>query len=241
MADADTAVFRGGRISGTFKGVVRPRGRSCNCLRVRMQVVLSEEVFASQKRVSGFPEKGADLRGSPGNFPGKSRELPGKSGKLPGNLWIAVKFHSERTSGEAAEKLPEKFGELPGKSGDFPEARGSLTPSQRLAKFVFKVRGVRFSGPVPRSVQKVSRECPRSVKKVSRTLPEHSRDTFWTLRSPGPEGPQRHPEGHSRDTSGPKGPERLLWQAGGVASLSYEMHNQFEHTFSLSKILGGPS
>ena len=34
------------------------------------------------------------------------------------------------------EKLPGKFGELPGKSGDFPEARGSLTPYQRLAKFV---------------------------------------------------------------------------------------------------------
>ena len=56
------------------------------------------------------------------------------------------------------------------------------------------------SGPGLRSVQKVSRECPRSVKKVSRTLREHSRDTFWTLRSPEPEGPQRHPEGHSRDT-----------------------------------------
>ena len=39
---------------------------------------------------------------------------------------------------EVAEKLPGKFGELPGKSGDFPEARGSLTPSQRLAKFVSK-------------------------------------------------------------------------------------------------------
>ena len=70
--------------------------------------------------------------------PGKSGELPGKSGKLPGNPWIAVKFHSERTSGEVAEKLPGKFGELPGKSGDFPEALGSLTPPQRLAKFVSK-------------------------------------------------------------------------------------------------------
>ena len=54
---------------------------------------LSEEVSASQERVSGFPAKGADLRGSPG-------EPPGKSGKLPGNRWIAVKLHSERTSGE---------------------------------------------------------------------------------------------------------------------------------------------
>ena len=42
------------------------------------------------------------------------------------------------------------------------------------------------SGPALRSVQKVSRECPQSVKKVSRTLWGHSRDTFWTLRSPGP-------------------------------------------------------
>ena len=33
----------------------------------------------------------------------------------------------------------------------------------------------------PKSVPRVS----RSVKKVSRTLRGHSRDTFWTLRSPG--------------------------------------------------------
>ena len=70
--------------------------------------------------------------------PGKFGKLPGKFGKLPGNLWIAVKLHSGRTSGEVTEKLPGKFGELPGKSGDFPEALWSLTPSQRLAKFVSK-------------------------------------------------------------------------------------------------------
>ena len=88
-----------------------------------------------QKRVSGFPEKGADLRGSPGNFrgnPGNFRgslgNFRGTPGKLPGNSWIAVKFHSERTSGEVAEKLPGKFGKLPGKSGNFPEAQGRLTP-----------------------------------------------------------------------------------------------------------------
>ena len=65
---------------------------------------------------------------------GEVRELPGKFGELPGNLWIAVKFHSERTSGEVAEKLLGKLGELPGKSGD------SLTPSQPLAKFVSKTK-----------------------------------------------------------------------------------------------------
>ena len=52
----------------------------------------SERVFVSRERVSGFPEKGADVRGSRGNFPGTSGLLPGKSGELPGNLWIAVKF-----------------------------------------------------------------------------------------------------------------------------------------------------
>ena len=100
----------------------------------------SEKFCASQERVSGFPEKGADLRGSPGNFlgsPGNFRGSPAKSlGNFRGNPWIAVKFHSERTSGEVAEKLPGRFGELLGKSGDFPETQGSLTPSQRLAKLV---------------------------------------------------------------------------------------------------------
>ena len=52
----------------------------------------------------------------------------------------------------------------------------------------------------------MSRECPRSVRDTFLTLRGHSRDTFWTLRSPAPEGPQRHPEGHSRDTSAAKGP-----------------------------------
>ena len=54
----------------------------------------------------------------------------------PGNLWVVVKLHSERTSGEVAGELPGRSGELPGKSGNFPEAQGSLTPSQRLANLV---------------------------------------------------------------------------------------------------------
>ena len=79
--------------------------------------------------MSGFPEKGADLRGSPGT----SGEVWGISGEVwetSGEPPVADRFHSERTSGEVAEKLPGKFGELPEKSGDFREARGSLTPSE---------------------------------------------------------------------------------------------------------------
>ena len=106
--------------------------------------------------MSGFPEKGL-TSGKSGKLPGKSGELPGKSGKLPGKPWIAVELRSERTSGEVAEKLPGKFGELPGKSGDFPEARGSLTPSQRLAKFVSK--------------RKALRECSVGAPKPQRPLP----------------------------------------------------------------------
>ena len=66
-----------------------------------------------------------------------------------------------------------------------------------------------LGAPGLRSVQKVSRECPWSVKKVSRTLRGHSRDT-WTLRSPEPEGPERHPEGTLPGHFGPRGLERLL-------------------------------
>ena len=109
-----------------------------------------------------FCESGEGVRppGKSGKLPGKSGELPGKSGKLPGNPWTAIKFHSERTSGEVAEKLPGKFGELPGKSGDFPEARGSLTPSQRLAKLVSKRNGRVTTGFGARSKSK-GRQDPR--------------------------------------------------------------------------------
>ena len=72
------------------------------------------------------------------------------------------------------------------------------------------------SGGVSR-VPRVSPECQKGVW----TLRRHSRDTFWTLWGPGPEGPPRHSPGHSlrhpdfrghslghsRDTSGPKGPK----------------------------------
>ena len=80
------------------------------------------------------------------------RGTSGKSGKLPENLWIAGKFHSERTV-EVARELTGKFGELPGKSGNFAEARGSLTPFQQLAKFVSKImRCITFTrAPTPQN------------------------------------------------------------------------------------------
>ena len=67
----------------------------------------------SQERVSAFPEKRADLRGSPGTS-GEVSQTSGKFGKLPGNLRIAVKFHSERTSGEVAENFRGSSGNFRG-------------------------------------------------------------------------------------------------------------------------------
>ena len=68
-----------------------------------------------------------EIRGTSGEVRGTS----GKFGKLPGTC-IALQIHSERSSGEVAEKLPG----ISGKSRELPQARGSLTPSRRLAKIV---------------------------------------------------------------------------------------------------------
>ena len=85
-----------------------------------------------QERVSGFPGKGANLRGSPGNFRGSLGDFRGSLGNFRGRSGLPL----SSTVRELPGKPPGKFGELPGKSGDFPEAQGSLTRSQRLAKLV---------------------------------------------------------------------------------------------------------
>ena len=87
----------------------------------------------SQESVSGFPEQGDDLRGSLGNFSGSS----GNSLESLRNFRRTSGLLLSSTVRELQGKSPKNFrgssGELPGKPGDFPEARGSLTPSLRLA------------------------------------------------------------------------------------------------------------
>ena len=75
--------------------------------------LLSEKVLVSQERVSGF--KGADLRGSPGNFRGSLGSFQGSSGLL---LSSTVK--------DLPEKSPKNFR---GSSGNF---RGSPGTFQKL-------------------------------------------------------------------------------------------------------------
>ena len=89
-----------------------------------MITFLSEKVFVSQKRVSRFPEKRL-TSGEVRELPGKSGKLPGKSGKLPGNLWIAIQFHSERTSGEVAENFRGSSGNFQGSPGTFQKLGGA--------------------------------------------------------------------------------------------------------------------
>ena len=71
---------------------------------------------------------------------------------------------------------------------------GNVEKSSARYRSVPENRGVRRSvrGGVPRAFGPRAPECPKSVPGVSEkcrvTLRGHSRDTFWTLRSPGPEG-----------------------------------------------------
>ena len=76
--------------------------------------------------------------------------------------------------------------------------------------------GPKCPGSVPGGVQKVSRECPRSVRDTFLTLRDTLGTLFGALRGPGPEGPHRHPEGHSWDTSGPKGPRDSCSRLGAL-------------------------
>ena len=90
---------------------------------------VSEKVFVSQKRVSGFPEKrltSGEVRGTSGEVRGTSGEVWETSGELFGSTVRELPGKSPKTSGEVR--------------GTSREARGSLTPSQRLAKFVSKYR-----------------------------------------------------------------------------------------------------
>ena len=92
------------------------------CLCAFFLPYLSEKVFASQERVSGFPEKGADLRGSPGNFWGS-----------PGNFWGSL----GNFQGTPGLLLSSTVRELPGKSpknfrGSLGNFRGSLGTFEKL-------------------------------------------------------------------------------------------------------------
>ena len=84
---------------------------------------------------------------------------------------------------------------------------------------VFLGVSLRPFGPRAPEWPKVSPECPGHLFDTPGTLSGH----FWPLRSPGPEGSQRHPEEHTRDTSGPKGLRDSCSRPGGLQFLGHSL------------------
>ena len=87
--------------------------------------------------MSGFPEKGADLQGSEGNFRGSPGNFRGSLGNFRGTPGLLLSSTVREPPGKSPKNFRGSLGNFRGSPGTFPEARGSLTPSQRLAKFVF--------------------------------------------------------------------------------------------------------
>ena len=79
--------------------------------------LISEKAFVSQERVSGFPEKGADLRGSLRNFRGSLGSFRGTSGLLLSSTARELPGKSPKTSGEVRGTSGEVRG-LPRSSGE---------------------------------------------------------------------------------------------------------------------------
>ena len=73
------------------------------------------ESFCESGEGVRLPRERADLWGSAGNFWGSPGNFRGSLGNFRGKPWIAVKFHSERTSGEVRRKTS---GEVWGTSGE---------------------------------------------------------------------------------------------------------------------------
>ena len=76
----------------------------------------------SQERVSGFPEKGADLWGGPGNFRGSLGNFRGSLGNFRGTPGLLL----SSTVREPPGKSPKNF------RGSWGNFRGSPATSQKL-------------------------------------------------------------------------------------------------------------
>ena len=79
----------------------------------------SEEVFASQERVSGFPEKGADLRGSPGNLRGSSGNFRGSLGNFRGTPGLLLSSTVRELLGKSQKNFRGSLGNFRGSPGTF--------------------------------------------------------------------------------------------------------------------------
>ena len=76
--------------------------------------------------------------GSPGNFRGSPGNFRGRLGNFQGTSGLLLSSTVRELPGKSPKNFQGSSGNFQGSPGNFPEARGSLTPSQRLAKFVSK-------------------------------------------------------------------------------------------------------
>ena len=115
-----------------------------------VNLLVEVQVFVSQERVSGFPEKGADLRGSPGNFRGSPGNFWGSLGNFRGTSGLLL----SSTVRELPGKSPKNSGEVRGTSG---EVRGisrssgepdSLPTTRQLCLQLLKCSQVVGSSPL---------------------------------------------------------------------------------------------
>ena len=111
---------------------------SCSC---------SEEVFASQERVSGFPEKGADLRGSPGNLWGSSGNFRGSLWNFRGTPGLLLSSTVKELPGKSPKNFWGSWGELPGKSaGTFQKLGGGPDSLPATRQICLQVTGINRFG-----------------------------------------------------------------------------------------------
>ena len=110
---------------------------------------LIRESFCESGEGVRLPRERADLRGSPGDFRGSLGNFRGSLGNFRGTPGLLLSSTVREPPGKSPKNFRGKFGELPGKPGNFPEARGSLTPSQRLAKFISNLSRAPYNYVLP--------------------------------------------------------------------------------------------
>ena len=131
--------------------VLIPQGRSISFDVLSPYGMGSEKVFVSQERASGFPEKGADLRGSPGT----SGEVWGTSWRSLGNFWGTSGLLLSSAVRELPGKSPKTSGEVWGTSGEvrgLPRSSGehdSLPATRQICLQwgLWRKGALRFSTP----------------------------------------------------------------------------------------------
>ena len=119
--------------------------------------------------------EGADLRGSPGNFRGSLGDFRGSLGNFRGTSGLLLSSTVRELPGKWQKNFWGSSGKFRASPGTSPEARGSLTPSQRLDKFVPKIHPHDLGSQFP--LENTKSPHPENTGKLLKT---------YDLAHPGP-------------------------------------------------------